>query len=86
MAFDRIDTVAAIESCGQALARNPGNSRVTFNLARAKAGYLEQVRREAQRLVDQGYLLAEDLELVVDHASRRYQLLAAAREPGAADD
>jgi hypothetical protein len=51
-----------------------------------KAGYLEQVRLEAQRLVDAGYLLTEDLELVVDHASRRYQLLAAAREPVAADD
>ena len=51
-----------------------------------KAGYLEQVRREAQRLVDAGYLLAEDLEPVVDRASRRYQLLAAAREPVAAND
>jgi hypothetical protein len=50
-----------------------------------KAGYLEQVRLEAQRLIDAGYLLAEDLEFVVDHASRRYQLLAAAREPAAAD-
>jgi hypothetical protein len=50
------------------------------------AGYLEQVRREAQRLIDAGYLLAEDLELVVDHASRRYQLLAAARKPVAADN
>ena len=51
-----------------------------------KAGYLEQVRLEAQRLVDQGYLLAEDVELVVDHASRRYQLLLSAREPVAADN
>jgi hypothetical protein len=46
----------------------------------SKAGYLEQVRQEAQRLVDAGYLLAEDLEIVVGQASRRYELLAAARE------
>ena len=43
--------------------------------------YLEQVRRAAQRLIDEGYLLAEDLELVVGQASRRYELLAATREP-----
>jgi hypothetical protein len=46
-----------------------------------KAGYVEQVRREAQRLIDAGYLLVEDLELVVGQASRRYELLASAREP-----
>jgi hypothetical protein len=51
-----------------------------------KAGYLEQVRREAQRLIDAGYLLAEDLEFVVGHASRRYELLVSAREPVAAGD
>jgi NACalpha-BTF3-like transcription factor len=44
----------------------------------SRARYLEQVRHEAQRLVDEGYLLAEDLELVVGQASRRYELLAAA--------
>jgi hypothetical protein len=44
------------------------------------------VRREAQRLIDEGYLLAEDLELVVDQAARRYELLAAAREPVAAGE
>jgi hypothetical protein len=43
--------------------------------------YLEQVRQAAQRLIDEGYLLAEDLELVVAQASRRYEFLAAAREP-----
>jgi hypothetical protein len=47
----------------------------------SRAGYLEQVRQAAQRLIDEGYLLAEDLELVVGQASRRYELLAAAREP-----
>ena len=44
------------------------------------------MRQEAQRLIDQGYLLAADLELVVDQASRRYGLLAAAREPVAVSD
>jgi hypothetical protein len=44
------------------------------------------MRQEAQRLIDQGYLLAADLELVVDQASRRYGLLAAAREPVAAGE
>ena len=46
-----------------------------------RESYLEQVRQAAQRLIDEGYLLAEDLELVVGQASRRYELLAAAREP-----
>jgi hypothetical protein len=50
------------------------------------ASYLEQVRHEAQRLVDEGYLLAEDLELVVSQAIRRHELLAAAGETIAAED
>jgi len=49
----------------------------------SRARYLEEVRQEAQRLVDEGYLLAEDLELVLDQASRRYGLLAVVREPAA---
>jgi hypothetical protein len=40
-----------------------------------KTEYLAQARREAQRLVESGHLLAEDLELVVDQASRRYDIL-----------
>ena len=52
----------------------------------SRTAYLEQVRHEAQRLVDEGYLLAEDLELVVSQASRRYELLAAARQPVAAGE
>jgi hypothetical protein len=52
----------------------------------SRDGYLEQVRQEARRLIDEGYLLAEDLEIVVDQASRRYGLLAAAREPVAAGE
>jgi Alpha/beta hydrolase domain len=39
--------------------------------------YLEQVRQEARRLIGEGYLLAEDLELVVAQAARRHALLAA---------
>ena len=49
-----------------------------------KPAYLEQVRREARGLVDAGYLLAEDLEFVIDQASRRYDLLAPAQERVAA--
>jgi hypothetical protein len=45
--------------------------------------YLEQVRHEALRLIDEGYLLSEDLELVVGQASQRYALLAAAGIPAA---
>jgi Alpha/beta hydrolase domain len=52
----------------------------------SRARYLEQVRQAAQRLVDEGYLLADDLELVVGQASRRYDLLAAAPEPVAAGE
>jgi hypothetical protein len=48
--------------------------------------YLEQVRHEARRLIDDGYLLAEDLELIVGQATRRWELLAAARGPIAAGD
>jgi hypothetical protein len=52
----------------------------------SKARYLEQVRQDAQRLVDEGYLLAEDLELVVGQASRRYELLGPVREAVAAGE
>jgi hypothetical protein len=37
---------------------------------------LEQVRQAAQRLVEDGYLLAEDLELVVDQAAERFDIFA----------
>jgi Alpha/beta hydrolase domain len=50
----------------------------------SRARYLEQVRQAAQRLVDEGYLVADDVELVIGQASRRYDLLAAASEPVAA--
>ena len=38
--------------------------------------YLEQVRQAAQQLVGDGYLLAEDLELVVDLAAKRFDFFA----------
>ena len=46
----------------------------------SKASYLEQVRQDGQRLIDEGYLLAEDLEYLVGQAARRYELLAVVRE------
>jgi hypothetical protein len=47
-----------------------------------KAEYLAHVRRVAQALVAEGYLLTEDLELVVSQASQRYELvLRHAEEP-----
>ena len=46
--------------------------------------YLEQVPQAAQRLIYEGYLLTEDLELVVGQALRRYELLASVREPATA--
>ena len=51
----------------------------------SKTEYLAQVRREAQRLVEEGHLLDEDLELVIGQASQRYEiLLGHVREPLAA--
>jgi hypothetical protein len=35
----------------------------------------DRMSGEAQRLVESGHLLAEDLELLVDQASRRYEIL-----------
>jgi hypothetical protein len=53
----------------------------------SRARYLDQVRQAAQRLVDDGYLLAEDIELVVGQALRRYELLPGpARKLVAADE
>ena len=44
------------------------------------AAYLDAVRRAAQRLVADGYLLAEDVEPVVAQAARRYALFVPAAE------
>ena len=38
--------------------------------------YLEQVRQAAQELVEDGYLLTEDLELLVDQAAERFDIFA----------
>ena len=38
----------------------------------SKEEYLDQVRAAAQTLVDQGYMLAEDLDEVMERASFRY--------------
>ena len=37
-----------------------------------EAEYLGRVRQEARRLVEQGHLLEEDVELLTDRAARRY--------------
>jgi len=52
----------------------------------SKAAYLDEVRGDAERLIAAGYLLAEDLEWVVAQASRRFELLATAREAVAAGE
>jgi hypothetical protein len=47
-----------------------------------KTDYLAQIRRAANALVEDGYLLAEDLDFVVDQAAERYELLRGrVREP-----
>ena len=38
----------------------------------SKEDYLGRVRRAAQGLVDEGYLLAEDLQFVIGQASQQY--------------
>jgi hypothetical protein len=40
----------------------------------SRDGYLEQVRQAAQQLVEDGYLLAEDLGLLVDQAAERFDV------------
>jgi len=53
----------------------------------SKTSYLAQVQRAAHALVEDGYLLAEDLGFVVDQASERYDLLwGDVREPQPAAD
>jgi hypothetical protein len=41
----------------------------------SKTDYLAQVRRAVQALIEESYLLAEDLDFVVDQAAERYQML-----------
>jgi len=61
VALDKIDVPAAIASCGHALAQNPNNPRVTFNLGRAneRAGRLDETVRLFRLAADQGYARAQ---------------------------
>ena len=53
----------------------------------SKEDYLGRVRKAAQTLVDEGYLLEEDLGSVVGQASECYDLFrSVVKEPHAADD
>src|SRR3984893_4024450 len=49
-----------------------------------KAAYLDEVSQAAQRLIDAGYLLPEDLERILAQSTRRWDLLASAPEAAAA--
>ncbi len=42
----------------------------------SRESYLSQVRQATQSLVDEGYMLAEDVEEVVERAGRRYDLFS----------
>ena len=54
---------------------------------KSKDDYLGRVTRAAQELVDEGYLLPEDLEMVIRQASQRYDLFRNPMEqPQAVDD
>lgn len=54
----------------------------------SRADYLEQVRQAAEALVEQSYMLAEDLDGVVEQAAERYDAFAPQRAeaPAATDD
>jgi hypothetical protein len=43
----------------------------------SKTDYLARARSAAHALVEEGYLLAEDLDFVIDQAAERYELLRA---------
>ena len=48
----------------------------------SKEDYLSRVKNAAQALVDEGYMLAEDVESVAEQAAQQYDLLhGLAREP-----
>ncbi len=49
-----------------------------------KAAYLDEVGRAAQRLIDAGYLLPEDLERILAQSARRWDLLSSTPEAAAA--
>ena len=56
-------------------ARPSGDPRLSIAERYAsKEDYLRQVQQAAKALVEQGYLLAEDLPTVTEQASQRYDL------------
>jgi len=42
----------------------------------SKAAYLDQVRRATDGLIENGYLLPEDVERILAHTARRWDLLS----------
>jgi hypothetical protein len=42
----------------------------------SKADYLERVRKAAEALVNEGYLLGDDVHTVLEQAAHRYDLLS----------
>jgi hypothetical protein len=50
----------------------------------SKAAYLDQVRRATDGLIENGYLLPEDVERILAHSARRWDLLASVPETAAA--
>ncbi len=50
-----------------------------------KTDYLDQVSHAAQHLIDEGYLLPEDLERILAQSARRWDLLASAPKAAAAE-
>ena len=51
-------------------------------MAHDRADYFERVRAAAQRLVDERYLLAEDVDAVVRQAAERYDAFARGQVAG----
>jgi hypothetical protein len=53
----------------------------------SREDYLDRVRQATQVMIDQGYILAEDLKTVADQAAQHYEeLTSRVREPQAADN
>jgi hypothetical protein len=78
-----VDPAHPLNSCitDIQLAPRDGDGRVHFS-----ADIRILAPEDPRRLINESYLLAEDLELLVGQASRRYELLAATREPVAAGE
>ncbi len=53
----------------------------------SREDYLERVKQATQTMINEGYILAEDLDRVLDQAARHYdELRSRVREPQAAND